>query len=283
MYLDIAIFLLKVFVCIFFPFFIPFAGFYLYYMKVKHIYPVGDGVKMYKQHFFLRRLFVDFPRRLALDKLTRNKDYFPGKGIHVFCGEQGSGKTIALVQYLLKLQAIYPKLYVKSNFGYKAENEPILDWRNIVNSNNGIYGEVDCIDEIQNWFNSLESKNFPPEMMSEVTQQRKQRKMILATAQVFMRIAKPIREQISFVYKPITLFGCLTVVRKYKPIVSSTGGELDSLKLRGMYFFVHTDEIRNAFDTYKKIERISTVGFKDEISQIRNADKIGILLEDSKN
>ena len=29
------------------------------------------------------------------------------------------------------------------------------------------------------------------------------------------------------------------------------------------YFFVHNDEIRNAYDTYKKIEKMKKAGFRD--------------------
>ena len=50
-----------------------------------------------------------------------------------------------------------------------------------------------------------------------------------------------------------------------------------------MYFFVHTDEIRSSFDTYRKILRLSNDGFKEEHLQIRNADKIGIIMDEDKS
>ena len=79
---------------------------------------------------------------------------------------------------------------------------------------NGIYGEIDVLDEIQNWFNSLQSKDFPPEMLTEITQQRKQTKMILGTSQVFSRLAKPIREQTYMLYEPTTLFWLFNICKK---------------------------------------------------------------------
>ena len=157
---------------------------------------------------------------------------------------------------------------VRTNMLYKYEDGEIKSWQYLVFSNNGIHGQIDVIDEVQNWFNSLQSKDFPPEMFSEITQQRKQRKCIFGTSQVWGRVAKPIREQVKFVYKPITVFGCLTIIRKYKPAVDDEGS-IDILKLRSISFFIHNDEVRNAFDTYKKIQTQSLKGYKSEDKQIR--------------
>ena len=68
-------------------------------------------------------------------------------------------------------------------------------------------GVLYLIDEIHLEFNSLESKNIPIEIMVEVSQQRKQRKHIVATSQVFGRMAKPLREQFSSVLVCKNLFG----------------------------------------------------------------------------
>lgn len=35
------------------------------------------------------------------------------------------------------------------------------------------------------------------------------------------------------------------------------------MKYRGMYGFVHTDELRNSYDTYKVIHTLAKEGFKD--------------------
>lgn len=253
------------------PFILPMLFYYAYYYSKGYRIPkgtyhyVGYGSKA-------KRLFVDFPRRFVLDKLTADPDHFREYGVHIIAGEQGAGKSIALTHMLLRFQKMYPKLIVKSNYGYVNETCPIRHWKDIVDSTNGIYGEIDVLDEIQNWFNSNESKNFPPEMLSEVSQQRKQTKIIIGTSQVFGRISKPIREQVTFLYKPFTIFGCLTVVRKYKPKVKSEDGSLDELKLRGMYFFVHDDVIRGSFDTYKKIKKYTSTGFKPEHEQLGYLD-----------
>lgn len=94
-------------------------------------------------------------------------------------GKQGSGKSITLTYMLLRYQKMYPRLKVISNYYYAHEHLHISHWRDILNYENGRYGVVVVLDEIQNWFNSLQSKDFPPEMLTEITQQRKQSKVII--------------------------------------------------------------------------------------------------------
>lgn len=253
----------KVFVYLTLPFIVFSLSAVIYYRFMLGYKFKKGTVRPFKQFPLIFRLLVQFPFRFIKDKLTFDPDFFQPYGVHIIAGEQGSGKTITLVYLLKKYQYIYPKLVVKTNMLYKFENSSITHWRDVVASNNGIYGEIDVLDEIQNWFSSLQSKDFPPEMLTEITQQRKQRKMIIGTSQVFSRVAKPIREQTTFLYEPVTLFGCLTWVRVYKPIISADGNmdNKHDKKLRGMFFFVHTDSLRDSFDTYKKIEKISEEGF----------------------
>ena len=47
-----------------------------------------------------------------------------------------------------------------------------------------------------------------------------------------------------------------------KPIFDSEGNVIES-KYRGMYSFVHTEELRSAYDTYKVIHTLAKEGFKD--------------------
>ena len=80
---------------------------------------------------------------------------------------------------------------------------------------NGFAGVLFLIDEIQLEFNSLESKQIDPSVMQEIAQQRKQRKHIVGTSQVFQRIAKPFREQFKYVVqcrKVLGVLQCNTVI-----------------------------------------------------------------------
>lgn len=108
-------------------------------------------------------------------------------------------------------------------------------------------------------------------MLQVITQNRKNRRVIMGTSQCFNRLSKPIREQATEERKCCTLFGCITIVHRVEPILDSTG-EVIERKHRGFYWFVHSDKLRDAYDTYKVIESLRESGFQDTpaITEIKN-------------
>jgi len=268
--------------CIFFSFFASFFVWSFYWLVIRKIKPKKGKRRQMKHGSKFKRLFIDLPRQLSYDLLNSDPEYFREYGVHIVAGEQGSGKTMTVAYLLRKYQTIYPRVYIKTNFYYAYQDGEIHHWKDIVKSENGIYGEIDVIDEIQNWFNSLQSKDFPIEMMNEITQQRKQRKIILGTSQVFTRVSKPIREQTYVLYEPHTFFGCLTLVFIFKPEIKADSGTPDKKKFRGVFFFVHDKELRESYDTYHKIEEMSKEGFKPFDEHVR-ADSANVFVERKKN
>ncbi len=239
---------------------------YLYIFKKMRF--KGKRTTLKKESFF-KRLFIRFPNQFWIDNFNRDPDEFRDFGVHLIAGEQGAGKTITLAYLLRRYQKQYKLCKVRTNFNYQYQDGEIKHWKDLVKNDNGIFGQIEVLDEIQNWFNSLQSKDFPMEMMTEITQQRKQRKVIFATSQVFSRVAKPIREQTTFLYEPTTIFGCLTIVKKTRPKLDENGLNTGS-KYKKRFFFVHDKQLRDLFDTYKKVELLSKTGFKTEADQIRN-------------
>lgn len=209
-----------------------------------------------------RRLFWDAPRRIIEDWLARDPDFFSYQGLHLFCGEQGSGKTMALVEMMMRIQHEYPKCKCITNLGYAHEDDALTDWRQLLTYTNGQAGVMVGIDELQNWFASG-LNTLPPGMLEVVTQNRKNRRIILGTSQVFTRLAKGLREQATLVYSPVTFCGAVTWVRVRKPVLDSDGNVID-WKHRGSYFFVHSRELREAYDTYKVIHTLAKDGFKEQ-------------------
>lgn len=253
------------------PFLISMLINFLYFYFVKGM-RFKEGDYHYVGHgSIIKKLFIEFPRQFVLDLFNRDPDEFKDFGVHIIAGKQGSGKSITLTYLLLRYQEMYPKAKVATNYFYAYQDKAITHWKDIINYLNDKYGVIVVLDEIQNWFNSLQSKDFPPEMLTEITQQRKQRKVIFGTSQVFSRVAKPIREQTYMLYEPSTIFGCVTIVRKYE-VSTNTDGLTDTKKYRGCFFFVQNDKLRNSFDTYRKVENLSASGFKVETDQIRNMD-----------
>ena len=225
----------------------------------------------YRRQSFIKRFFWDFPKRFVLDLFTQNPDRYKDTGIIIFEGEQGSGKTIAAVHYIYTQLEKYPSASFSSNIDVTGQKELLDGLEKVIDSDNGIYGQLNLIDEIQNWLNSNESKNVPVEFIGEICQQRKQAKQIIGTTQRFNRMSKQLRQECSLLCKPITICGCLTIVRVFKPNVDADGVIKKARHVR-TYFFVHTDELREAYDTYAKVKRLNLRGFKPRSEQLSNDD-----------
>lgn len=220
-----------------------------------------SGIVPVKKMPWWKQIFYEVPKRYVSDLYAREPGFFRPRGIHMFCGEQGAGKTIAAVEMMLRLQKMYPESRMITNFGVTSENDELKEWQQLLTYTNGHKGVIVGIDEIQNWFMSGLNK-LPEGMLEVATQNRKNNRILCCTAQVFTRVNKGLREQVTMVYNPHTFLGCFTVVIKRKPVFDSEGNVID-MKYRGMYCFTHTDELRNAYDTYKVIHTLAKEGFKD--------------------
>lgn len=128
-----------------------------------------------------------------------------------------------------------------------------LDMLKYVNNNE--FGVIFLIDEIHLELNSLESKNVDIEVMVEISQQRKQRKHIVGTSQVFMRMAKPLREQIHDIIICKCLFG---VIQLNKWIKGETATEKDGklvADVKRHFIWPHSPEYYQQYNTYTKMRR----------------------------
>lgn len=227
----------------------------------------GEHVRI-KKFGILRRLLILAPRQYVADLFDRDPEFFKYQGCVCFTGRQGMGKTIAMVQQTLQYQKEYPKVKVISNCGYAHQNAELKHWHQLMDYKNGIQGVVVQMDEMQNWFSSNQSKNFPPEMLEVICQNRKNRRIILGTAQVFVRLAKPLREQVTEVRRCTTFLGCITFVHRVRPELDSDGN-VTKWKHIGFYFFVHDPEIRQAYDTYRVIESLAKSGFQERAPETK--------------
>lgn len=214
---------------------------------------------------FFKWKYKDIKNYFELKK--QGKKIFKPFGLKMFCGRQGAGKTIGMVWYLGLIRRFYPKAIIYTNFDYKFQNGAINSLNDLLQIRNGEDGVVFALDEIQNEFSCLSSKDFPESLLSQITQQRKQRVCILATSQIFMRVAKPLREQCFEVIDCRTFFGRWTSLRcydaeDYNCIVDRLNNETKfKLPKKWRSSFVQTDSLRDSFDTYSVVKRISRDGF----------------------
>ena len=198
--------------------------------------------------------------KYKIDFARENPDYFKPEGILIFCGSQGSGKTLSAVQYIKKVCEAYPKAILVTNveiFGLSPHTQVIeydgLDC--LKNVENGQKGVIYFIDEIHLELNSLESKNIDMDTIVELSQQRKQRKHIVGTSQVYMRMAKPLREQV----KDIVLCKNYFHLFQYNKLIDGFESHEENGKLVcdivGTYMWFHSPELYKSYDTYAKMKR----------------------------
>jgi len=186
-------------------------------------------------------------------------DYFDPDGLITFCGSQGKGKTLSAVQYCLKILEAYPKCMFFTNVEISGVPHPerVFEYTGIdcLKVENGEFGILYLIDEIHLEWNSLESKNITIEEMTEFAQQRKQRKHIVGTSQVFMRIAKPLREQMKYVVLCKNFLGLIqmnTLIDGDTVQETSEGVKFDTLCRK---FWFHYPKLYKCYDTYAKMKR----------------------------
>lgn len=187
-----------------------------------------------------------------------NPDYFYPAGIWVFCGPQGSGKTLSAVQCLQKMCKQYPKAVVCTNLDIKGiENKiiPFTDYEQLKTLNNGIEGIIFFLDEVHILWNSLESKDIPISEMACFCQMRKNRRVIIGTSQVYSRIAKPIREQLQYAIECKNFFGCVQVNNILDPAESiEKNGNIEAKKISTKIWF-HSPKLYKSYDTLFKINK----------------------------
>lgn len=226
----------------------------------------------FRKFFFKLPSFFYWVSRDIVKFFRGGRSGFRQFGLRMFCGRQGSGKTIGMVWLLEQWRRKYPKLKIYTNLDYANQDGPLLGWDDLLTIRNGEDGVVFAIDEIQNEFSSNNWKDFPESLLSEITQQRKQRVCILASSQVFTRVAKQLREQCYQVIECRTFFGRWTRLRAYDAddynmIIDSKDFKA-KFKMRKIWknSFIQTDELRGLYDTYQKVKRIAKIGFAPKVS-----------------
>lgn len=185
-----------------------------------------------------------------------NKRYkeFTGFGLHIYCGMFGSGKTLSLVRRAYSLAKRYPDLTIYTNIQlfnfpnpqriYKLEN-----YRQMITAPpNTLF----IIDEISSLFNSRKWADFPFVLLSQLLQVRKNRKMIIATAQRFSHVDKLLRDVTTTVIDCNCYFKRLCINRSYDS-VDYESATIYPPKIIGFLVYVASNKLRNSYDTFQLI------------------------------
>ena len=192
----------------------------------------------------------------------------------------GKGKTISVVEKLDRLKLDFPNIKIVTNFGYYAEDEPLTGWQQLIDINNGENGVVFVIDEVQLTFSSRDWGNFPVEILTLLTQNRKQRKLILATAQSYDRVDKIFRELTNYVIRCNTFLGRWTVNRAFLKeeyeLFRQTYGQVKKAMTSWRYTYIQTDELRTHYDTYKILTKMERDALTGEMITLEDTRKLAI-------
>lgn len=212
--------------------------------------------------------FIKKEAKIHFDSIKQNyidskdKELFRASGLTVYCGWQGSGKTLSAVKHVYNLMLRYPKSILITNLEFNSDlPNKIITFKNhndlhklLVDVNNDKYGVIYLIDEIHTYFNALESKDIPPYIFTEISQQRKQRKAIIGTSQLFLRMAKPFREQANYLVMCSTHGNIFTVNKVYDAheLTTDYNGQLVGHVIKRGFFF-HSEKLRNMYNTFQKV------------------------------
>lgn len=178
----------------------------------------------------------------------------------VFSAFQGQGKTLSAVDYVRNLTWIYPKAILCTNTKIKGVNpltrvEEYQGIESLIDLENGYDGVIYFIDEIELEFNCLESKNIPARAIREFAQARKQRKHIVGTSQFFLRVAKPLREQVKYVVMCRKILGCIQLNTLCSGMTLNEENGKIKMDIIKKFWWFHTPALYDSYDTYQKMRR----------------------------
>ena len=125
-------------------------------------------------HNFIIKYILAIPFAIK-DFILLNKKEFRGYGFHLFCGLGGSGKTLSIVNYLLKMRKKYPKVKIYTNFFFSEADGTISDWKDLLNISN--YEEIEISEKEYNSLKLLKPKKegkeyYKKEVLNDFTDEK---------------------------------------------------------------------------------------------------------------
>lgn len=225
--------------------------FYIMLIKIK-----GKPEKIasnFRESSLFIKIFRDFPRllgRFYYERYQRFDDF----GIIIFYGEQGSGKTMSVVHYAQKLYCKYPSALIGSNFNLLFQDFKVKSLKDIVRNTTN-RPVIFCIDELNRWAHSRNWRDTDMDTLYELCYNRKNKRVILTTAQSISQIDKQIRIQANAgEFRRCYCFGgFIHLVLRFKPKFNSEG-VLERKLFRGFYMFLQDEELRYCYDTLMCID-----------------------------
>lgn len=174
--------------------------------------------------------------------------------------DNGSGKTIGVVEKLDKIKQRYPECIICTNIDYIKQDLPLTSWLQLLYLRNGDKGVVFVIDEVQN--QGLDWSKFPNELLRVVTMQRKQKIKIFLTAQIYKSVVIQLRRQCFDVVECKTFLGRWTRHKcydadEYNNIIDvATPEKRMKLRKKWKYSFIQNNHLRKLYDTNQVVDTL---------------------------
>ena len=206
-------------------------------------------------------------KAIDLYRYLKNKEWklFTGYGLHIYIGLFGKGKTISMVKKAYDIACSYPQVTILTNI--KLQNFPahtnIIQLQNFKQIIDAPADTLILLDEISSILNSRrwDKEGVPPALLGQLLQIRKQRKMILATAQRFEHVDKLIRDITYSVRDCNTHFGRWTFVTYYDAFDYERQNAMKPTVAYDFADFLQTDKLRDSYDTYELIDSMKKEEF----------------------
>lgn len=136
-------------------------------------------------------------------KYTKPKGKFFPIGMTAYVALQGGGKSLSMTTDAFEIKKEFPDCVVFSNmflngieYNFFQSTSDLIEALQFKNGENGV---LIIIDEAQNYFNKR--TGVPIEVMAQFCQNRKNRRCILMTSQIWEDLDIPVRKQVKTVVK----------------------------------------------------------------------------------
>lgn len=230
-------------------------------------------------------MFIDLIRWKFYDLLLLfiNGKKFNLYGVTCYCGRQGSGKTIGVVEKLERIKKQYPDCIICTNINYIKQDIPLTSWLQLLYLRNGDKGVVFVIDEVQN--QGLDWSKFPELLLQTVTMQRKQKIKIFLTSQVYKNVVIQLRRQCFDVVECKTFLGRWTKhkcydAEDYNHIIDiATDTRRKKMFKKWKYSFIQNNHLRNLYDTDQIVDSLRDF---DKLNSDEVRDFIKVMQEKPK-
>jgi hypothetical protein len=135
----------------------------------------------------------DFLRLSFTDLFLKDKG-FSLFGIYTFVGYFGEGKTLGMVRFARHIKKKYQAkgidVHIAANFKLKDQDIMVTDWRDILTLPKNT---ILLFDEIHTTFDTQGFSDFPMDLLTHLTQQRKRKLAIFTSTQVYKQAVIQIR------------------------------------------------------------------------------------------